>query len=182
MPRREAYFILVFEVIELVVMLFAGMLLPIQIFVLDDPVSPYKPCYTLWGYKARCDKLGYNAVGVAAFGCKKRSNLMFIAAMGAVAAVVGTLVLVILGIACICKGIRSFWALVIGSVLVVGFQSLCFSCLHSVYSKELCGDDQGVGTKLKDFTTLGVAYYFVLIALSVQGLNAIYAIFLLLFL
>ncbi|CAM42334.1 amastin-like surface protein-like protein [Leishmania braziliensis MHOM/BR/75/M2904] len=128
---------LLFSAIQFLVLLFVVIATPIS--QIDSMTS--KMCYTLWGSKSDCSKVGYTGRGKMAFGgCGQRVNNMNGGAAFAIISILTTLVALFFGIMMLIRvSCPVILPLFFTSVSVVTIL-ISWACVAGAFTIKMCGD------------------------------------------
>lgn len=133
-------------------------------------------CYTLWGFKGNCDSTHYNS-RTATWGCDHRKNNMISGCVFAIASIIFTLVLLILGALMVLGSFKMCVLNVILSVIAVGTTLVCWAVVADVHNSKFC-KDSSIGYKgyaFKEGYNLAGGFVLMVIACGLQIINTILA-------
>eukprot|EP00796_Vickermania_ingenoplastis_P006094 gene6093-biopygen3901 len=167
-------FPVIFTVVELIAMALTVMGTPIQQYNLRGNWRGKKPCYTLWGYKSDCGSIAYDAQGVAAWECAKRTHYMNAAAAFAVISIVTAVATVVLGLLMVCNRFRYIKVLALCCITVSVALLICWACLATVYNSKMCAGATFSGTSFSESTKYAAGFAVLVAAWCVQILNGIF--------
>lgn len=143
-------------------------------------VAKDKSCYTLWGYKQDCSKTKYNSK-TDSWGCGHRKNNMIAACVFAIASIILTLAVTILGLLIVLNIFKHRFLMIIACAVSDAVLVVCWACPLDVYNSRFCkgyyGEDDP-GYTWKSFTNLGPGFILMVIACGLQTINGILAPFL----
>ncbi|CAM42335.1 amastin-like surface protein-like protein [Leishmania braziliensis MHOM/BR/75/M2904] len=160
---------LLFSAIQFLVLLFVVIATPIS--QIDSMTS--KMCYTLWGSKSDCSKVGYTGRGKMAFGgCGQRVNNMNGGAAFAIISILTTLVALFFGIMMLIRvSCPVILPLFFTSVSVVTIL-ISWACVAGAFTIKMCG------MKWSKFALkYGPGFWLMIAAMCLQVLNVLVLVF-----
>lgn len=163
-----------FTLVELTVVAFTVMGIPIQQINKGGTWPGKKPCYTLWGFKSDCGSVKYDTTGLLTWECAHRHNVMTLACISAVASAAMSLLLVLIGALMVCNCSKHYLLPAALSTIVAVMLLVCWACIASVYTSKMCGGSNYSGSRLRDGgNTYAVGFVVLVIAWCLQVVNGV---------